>query len=266
MARRRRGAGISTLFVILGLVGVLGGTFAAGFFTGRHWERVRVMTGLVKPQAGRDPERRALAGKPADAPVVPAMTFYQELTAPLGSLSRQGGASPLPPVPPTGRSQAAPADAGRAGTADRPTAPSASAVAPTGRSQAAPADAGRAGTADRPTAPSASAGPSVAPVPDAEPKAEAVPQAAAEPTNAARADRARGYTVQVAAYATRAQAESLVQRLGALGFESDVSETTTPGGVRYRVRVGTYPTKEAAREAAGRLGATTNLGGFVATR
>lgn len=231
MARRRRGAGISALFVVLGLVAVLGGTFAAGFFTGRHWERVRVVTGLVKPQAGKEPERRALAGKPTETPTVPSLTFYQELTAPFG---RHGGASPLPPVtPPTGRSGSA------AAKSERPS--------PTN----VPVPATRA-----PATPEAKA----------EPKAEAVTQVTAPAENTARTGPARGYTVQVAAYTTRAQAESLVQRLGTLGFEGDVSETTAPGGVRYRVRVGTYPTKEAARDAAGRLSAATSLGGFVAAR
>ncbi len=229
MARRRRGAGISTLFVVLGLVAVLGGTFAAGFFTGRHWERVRVVTGLVKPQAGKEPERRALAGRPTDSPAVPPLTFYQELTAPLAS----------PPPRPSAKAEAH--KAAKAG-APKPK-PELPKVEP---------------------APEANVEPK--PEPKPEPKAGPVTQAAAEAPNAARPERARGYTVQVAAYGTRAQAESLVQRLATLGFQGDVSETTTPAGVRYRVRVGTYPTKEAARDAAGRLGAATSLGGFVAAR
>lgn len=247
MARRRRGAGISALFVVLGLVAILGGTFAAGFFTGRHWERVRVVAGLVKPQAGKEPERRALAGKPTDTPAVPPLTFYQELTAPLSSFGRQGGASPLPPVtPPTGRSMSAAPASERASTA--------TAVVPASRAPAKTPKSERAPQAD------------AAPEAWAEAKMEPVTQGTTEAAGAARTDRARGYTVQVAAYGTRAQAESLVQRLGTLGFEGDVSETTTPGGVRYRVRVGTYPSKEAARDAASRLGAATSLGGFVAAR
>ena len=202
MARRRRGAGISTLFVVLGLVAILGGTFAAGFFTGRHWERVRVVTGLVKPQAPREPERRALAGKPTESPAVPPMTFYQELTAPLAS----------PPPRPAARAEPA------------------------------------------------------KPAPRPEPKAEPVTQGDGTSAHPARPEPARAYTVQVGAYATRAQADGLVQRLGALGFPGEVSETTTPGGVRFRVRVGRYPTKEAARDAASRIGAATGLGGFVAAR
>lgn len=254
MARRRRGAGISALFVVLGLVAILGGTFAAGFFTGRHWERVRVVAGLVKPQAGKEPERRALAGKPTDTPAVAPLTFYQELTAPLSSPGRQGGTpprTPRPVTPPTGRSMSASASTERSLQA--------TAVVPATRASA------RAAKTDT-TPERTGAERTAAPEARAEPNAEPVTQAKAAPENTADTERARAYTVQVAAYGTRAQAESLVQRLGTLGFEGDVSETTTPGGVRYRVRVGTYPSKEAARDAASRLGAATGLGGFVAAR
>ena len=72
--------------------------------------------------------------------------------------------------------------------------------------------------------------------------------------------------MQVAAYATRAQADVLAGRLFARGFTSDVSEITTPTGVRYRVRVGTYPTREAARDMLARLSTDLHLGGFVTVR
>ena len=199
MARRRQRRGMSTLLVILGLVAILGGTFTAGFLSGRHWERVQVITGLARPKAP-EPERPRVAARAAD-PVVPALTFYQELTAPLASPPPRA-AKPEPPRP-------------------KPE--------PAARSE---------------------------PVPRPEPAGAAKEPATSE----------SGYTVQVAAYATRAQAEGLVARLASHGFAADVSETTTAAGVRYRVRVGSYATRNAARDAAARLATETRLGGFVAVR
>jgi cell division septation protein DedD len=189
---------MSTLLVLVGLLAVLGGTFGAGFLSGRHWERVRVLIGLVKPQAPHA-ERARVPGRAAD-PVAPALTFYQDLTAPL--------ASPAP----------------RHGKTD-------TARKPEGAVRGEPGGV-------RPEA----------------------PRAVKEPPSPA------GYTVQVAAYATRAQADGLVARLASQGFPADVSEATTSAGIRYRVRVGHYPTRDAARDAAARLATETRLGGFVAGR
>ncbi|MBI1736242.1 MAG: SPOR domain-containing protein [Candidatus Rokubacteria bacterium] len=208
MARRRQRRGISTLLVLLGLVAILGGTFTAGFLAGRHWERVQVITGLAKPQAPPEPERPRVTARAVD-PVVPALTFYQELTAPLASPPPRG-AKPEPPRP-------------------KP-----------------------------------EAAPRVKPEPAPRPEPVAKPEPPGPAKEPVRSDT--GYTVQVAAYATRAQADGLVARLASHGFAADVSETTTGAGVRYRVRVGSYPTRGAARDAAARLATETRLGGFVAVR
>ena len=203
LRQQRRGFG--TLFVILGIVAVFGGTFMAGFLSGRHWERVRVVAGLVKPQAGQEPTRER-AGAIAQPPL-PSLTFYQELTAPLSS-----------PPP-------------------------------------------RAAKGDTRTARAEPAKPEL-------PRADAAKTEALKPEMAlAKADAAgSSYAVQVAAYATRAQAEALAGRLTARGFAADVSETTTQTGVRYRVRFGAYPTREVARDALARLATDVHLSGFVTTR
>jgi cell division septation protein DedD len=213
---------------MLGVVAVIGGTFMAGFLAGRHWERVRVVAGLVKPQSGQEPARER-AGAIAQ-PTVPSLTFYQELTAPLAS-----------PPPRATKGDARPAKAEPAKT-DTPRA-----------------------EAPKPEVPKPEIAKAVAP------KAEAprVESPKPEPGGAdppPRAQASGSYTVQVAAYATRAQADVLAGRLFARGFAADVSEITTQTGVRYRVRVGTYPTKEAARDALGRLSADVHLGGFVTAR
>jgi cell division septation protein DedD len=227
MAKRNHGRRFGTLFVIIGVVAILGTTFAAGFLSGRHWERVRVVAGLVKPQAGKEPTReRAGALRPAEPPPMPSMTFYQELTAPLASPPPRPVKSPAPKAQTPAKEEAPRADV--AAKADLP----AKQVA---KLDAAPA------------------------------KSETVKPSTAA-TSADTAGRSSGYTVQVAAYATREQADALVARLGTRGFHADVSETTTPGGVRYRVRVGTYATKEAAKDVIARLSTDSGLSGFVTVR
>ena len=74
------------------------------------------------------------------------------------------------------------------------------------------------------------------------------------------------YTIQVAAYRARGQADLLQRRLAAGGHAAYVVEGEGPGGVRYRVRVGTFPTREAAQEAAVRVAREESLTAFVTTR
>ncbi|OGK86847.1 MAG: hypothetical protein A2050_02995 [Candidatus Rokubacteria bacterium GWA2_73_35] len=74
------------------------------------------------------------------------------------------------------------------------------------------------------------------------------------------------YTIQVAAYRARAQADALRERLAAAGHAVYVVEGEGPGGVRYRVRVGTFATREAAQEAAARVAREESLTAFVTTR
>jgi cell division protein FtsN len=213
MAHRKQGRRFGTLLVIIGIVAILGTTFGAGFLSGRHWERVRVVAGLVKPQAGKEPAReRAGALRPPERPPMPSMTFYQELTAPLASPPPRPAKAPEPKPQP--------------------------AVKPD------------------------------APLGDATAKAElpAKHVAKVEPTAARPEASLARYTVQVAAYAAREQADTLVARLAARGFQGDVSETATPGGVRYRVRVGTYATKDAAKDVIARLSTDAGLSGFVTVR
>jgi DedD protein len=94
---------------------------------------------------------------------------------------------------------------------------------------------------------------------EAAPTAPALPPA--RPTEAASR-----FTVQVAAYNARPAAETLRSTLAAAGHEARIVESDQGGGVRYRVQVGTFPTKEAAREAAARLASERSLPTFVTTR
>jgi DedD protein len=62
------------------------------------------------------------------------------------------------------------------------------------------------------------------------------------------------FTVQIAAYTVRASAEALRSTISAAGHDAYIVENEGPPGTpRYRVRVGSYPTREAAIAAATRL-------------
>ena len=87
------------------------------------------------------------------------------------------------------------------------------------------------------------------------PPAPAAPVALPGP----RAEGSTGYTIQVAAYRTRAQADALRAKLGA---EAYVVEGTTDSGTAFRVRVGAF----ASRAEAEAVRVERSLGGFIAPR
>jgi cell division protein FtsN len=102
-----------------------------------------------------------------------------------------------------------------------------------------------------------------------EPKREDV--ARAEPAPPPRAETSlpesgQRYTVQVAAYNARPPAESMRATLAAAGHDARIVETDRGSGVHYRVHVGVFSTKEAAREAAARLAAERSMPTYVTTR
>src|SRR5262245_20077179 len=85
LRRRPREPGrLGALLAALGCLGVLGLTFGAGFYTGRYWTRTSVATGEPDPGAvaSQVTQVRRSAGA---ARAAPALTFYEELTAPLAS-------------------------------------------------------------------------------------------------------------------------------------------------------------------------------------
>jgi cell division protein FtsN len=73
---RRGGSRIATALFLVGCLGVLGLTFALGVVTGRSWPRSSTPITVVA-RGAKEPSRPT---EPA-----PALTFYQELTAPLSS-------------------------------------------------------------------------------------------------------------------------------------------------------------------------------------
>jgi cell division protein FtsN len=74
------------------------------------------------------------------------------------------------------------------------------------------------------------------------------------------------YTVQVGAYKLAEPAEALRATLTAAGWDARVVGAELADGVRYRVQVGAYPTRDAARLAAARLAAERGLPTLVTPR
>lgn len=76
---------------------------------------------------------------------------------------------------------------------------------------------------------------------------------------ASAAVRRREFSVQIAAYDTRAPAEALVKRLSARGYAARVFGTSRP----YRVRVGRYASREQAEEVIRQLSRSNTRGVVV---
>jgi cell division protein FtsN len=84
------------------------------------------------------------------------------------------------------------------------------------------------------------------------------------PAPAVHAPAASAWTVQVGAFKNRRQAEDTRQRLVAAGLEAYVASVATQDGQpRFRVRVGTYHTREEASVVAERIRAQRSLTAFV---
>ena len=109
-----------------------------------------------------------------------------------------------------------------------------------------------------PPAPRTVAGPRVA--------ASAETREKTPPATATSATSERRFTVQVGVFKLRTQAEALRARLVDEDQDAYVTEVELEGITQYRVRVGAFATREAAREAAARLGAERQLATYVTTR
>jgi cell division protein FtsN len=110
---RRGGSRIATALFLVGCLGVLGLTFALGVVTGRSWPRSSTPITVVA-RGAKEPSRPA---EPA-----PALTFYQELTAPLSSPPPPSKSRPPRVEPP--RLEPPRAEASRSEKSDKPDAAS----------------------------------------------------------------------------------------------------------------------------------------------
>jgi len=125
----------------------------------------------------------------------------------------------------------------------------------------------------RPQAGAAPARPERAPAPTPSPgRAEGVaakPAPTESPAAPARpsASPAGLWSVQVAAFKTQAQADTLQRQLKQAGFDTYVAvAAAADGGTHYRVRLGAFASKADAERMVGRLRGERSLAAFVAPR
>jgi len=74
------------------------------------------------------------------------------------------------------------------------------------------------------------------------------------------------WTVQVGVFGSAQQAAGVMKQLAAGGFDAQVAPTTSDGQVRYRVRLGSFRSKEEADRTAERVRLSRSLPTFVTTR
>jgi cell division protein FtsN len=233
----KRSGGAAGLFVLIGILTILAVTFAAGTYAGRIWATRPQVVAAVSPAEG-EPSRRGSDTRASRlAEPAPRLTFYQELTAPLTA----------PPPPP------------------KPAKTSPPPLVTTGTLPTRPAMPDRAVTTALDTrAPDTRASdtrnPSVAR--DAAATASNRPPTAQAGLAAPATTAANRFTIQVAAYRQRSPADALRATLAAGGHDARVVEHDAANGVRFRVQIGDFASRDAAREAAARFSGPT----FVTTR
>ncbi|HSE92437.1 MAG TPA: SPOR domain-containing protein [Methylomirabilota bacterium] len=151
---------------------------------------------------------------------------------------------------------------------------------PSGR----PAPAGPAGPTARPAEPppvltfyQELTAPLTAPPPAPKPKpVERAPRAeslridsatvAGESAKVERASAERRFSVQVGAFRTREQADAIRTKLVSAGHDAYITEGERSTGTRYRVRAGSFTSREEALRAAERIGAAVKLATYVTIR
>jgi len=236
--RRRTGGPGFGQWIVLGgaVVVILGLTFTLGMLVGRQLARSNLVAlGPSPSEAARrgtatPASRRGGIAAETMADRVPEstekLTFYQTLTEPLGAT----GAPRSDPSKPVTVKVSAPEP--------RPAAPA-------------------------PPSTPAPAAPSLPPAASA----PALPPATKAPVAAAPAAPNGWTTVQVGAFKNRHQADETRQHLAAAGLDASVvSVSAQDGQPRFRVRVGTYRTREEAVAAAQRLRAQKSLTAFATPR
>jgi DedD protein len=102
------------------------------------------------------------------------------------------------------------------------------------------------------TAPAPAAAPALAPPPARPATERSLPE--------------RRFTIQIASFKSRPQAETMRRALVDGGYDAYVSEGESANGARYRVRVGSYASRDDAQQAAQRLAGERRVSTFITTR
>jgi cell division septation protein DedD len=251
-ARSRRSSGPGKgQWIALGLAAlvILGLTFTLGLLVGRQWARP-LPPAAVAESAKKSisaARRSGLAEGDIERPpgLGEKLTFYQTLTAPLKSVAPAGSSAPAHRPEAQPKPQAAPVSA-------PVPAPPLDEAPPTIPGRAAPSLS---------SPPAAASDPGMAKSADRE-GAGAIPG----PPQMKTTESQGSWTIQVAAFKARAQAERLQAQLMAAGFDAYLAEKGGEGQTQFRVRVGSFKTREDAARAAERVKAERSPAAFVTTR
>jgi cell division septation protein DedD len=229
---------------------MMGLTFALGLLVGRQWARQSasaVVAAVAEPaKKAAAPARRGgiAAETTAERAPEPTLTFYHTLTEPLDGAG----------APPRGEPKAVSVKIPAVVPAPAPRAPAEVAAAPPPTAT--------------PRAPAAA--PSLPPAPGKAADARASETAhGAGAVSGSPPAKSPGspWTVQVGAYKNRRQADDARQHLSGAGLDAYVVTLAPQEGVaRYRVRVGTYRTRDEAVAASERLRAQHALTTFVTSK
>jgi cell division protein FtsN len=229
-SRQRGGGGTGFAWILIGSAGIamVAATFVVGVVVGRKWPEPD-----VPPHAAADTVKKA--------PAPP-------------SARRSGLVEPAPERPPEKLTFYQTLTAPIGPTV--PTPVTASARLPEPPKPKSPAE--RA-SAERPVAAPAAVGqtkPVTPPAPD--------DRAASRPAAAARAG---DWAVQVGAFRDRSQAETVTKQMAAAGFDAYLTAVDAgPGDVRYKVRLGSFRSREDAGRMAARVRSERSLAAFVTPR
>ena len=275
-ARRRVGGGPGgAQWMALGgaVLVILGLTFALGLLVGRQWARhsaTAVVAGII--ESAKKPvtaTRRGGIAAETMADRAPEstekLTFYKTLTEPLDGPASAPKAeakpvairippatpSSLPPPAPVAPVMAKPVPAPPpAQSVSLPPAPARPASGKPADGKATDAQAMDSKTTNGKPADGGSAG--------------AISGPPHTNTSASAAVPSVPYTIQVGAYKNRRQADDLRQQLASASLDAYVVTLAAQEGVaRYRVRVGTYRSREEAASAAERLRTQRSLTTFI---
>ncbi len=220
-----------TILILVGLMGLSGAVFALGLVAG--YEMARQNTPDISQVASVFPV-------PSAPPVAPSAAASPAL--PLAASPAGAAASPAPVAASTAGNLARPVLSSKA--AARPVS-TPNTVAARTTSEPRPAPAQRPAAAGEEAATEESAPAKVAPR-----AAASVASAAPAPESEARK---KGYNIQIEAVMDHSGAADMIRKLRALGYRPYEVATEVNGQTWYRVRVGPYPSPEAARAAQDKL-------------
>jgi len=256
--RRRRSSGGSgsTKWVVLGVLSViiLVATFVLGVAAGRRaiLERPPRTVAEPTPKPSPVPRRSGLVEVGPEQHVPPLrdkLTFYQTLKAPLPGDARLGG----PPRPADDRARTVAARGH-----EQPKPVRTDVITPS----AVPA-AARGATTDP-----AVARRDAAPAPRADSSAPTAPDTgAAARARAGAVSPGAEWTVQVGVFGSAQAAEGVKRQLAQRGFAAQITPVTAADGAsRYRVRVGSFGSRDDAVRTADRVRTDPSLSTYVTTK